>query len=85
MNHSSVPADTDPAAFALLVARWRSMSVAQRVALVDQISADVELLAITGIQAEHPSLSDVEVRYELTRRRYGTRLAEEAFRHLLVR
>jgi len=80
----SIPADTDPEAFRLLVERWRTMTVAERVALVDQINADVELLAVASIVAERPVLSEVEVRHELARRRFGSSLADEAYRHLLV-
>lgn len=84
MAPRSVPLDTDPEVFDLLVARWRTLTVGERVALVDQISADVDLLAVTGILAEHPDLSDVEVRHRLARRRYGVRLADEAYQHLLA-
>lgn len=80
----SIPADTDPEAFRLLVERWRTMTIADRVALVDQITADVELLAVAGILAEQPALSEIEVRRELARRRFGARLADEAYQRLLV-
>lgn len=80
----SIPADTDPEAFRLLVERWRTMTVADRVSLVDQMNADVELLAVAGIMAKRPDLSQVEVRHELARRRFGSSLADEAYRHLLV-
>lgn len=60
------------------------MTVAERVALVSQVNADVELLAVAGILAERPDLSDVEIRHELARRRFGAALADEAFQHLLV-
>jgi thioredoxin-like negative regulator of GroEL len=80
----SIPADTDPVVCRLLVERWRAMTVAERVELVDQITADVELLAVTGILAGDPGLSDVQVRHELARRRFGAGLADAAFQHLLV-
>ena len=81
MRWASIPADTGPE---MLVARWRSMSIADRVALVDQINADVELLAIAGIRAHRPGLSEIEIRHELARRRYGAQLADEAYQQLLV-
>ena len=84
MAPCSVPFDTDPAVFDLLVTRWRTMTVDERVAQVDQISADVERLAVTGILAARPNLSDLEVRHQLARRRYGAGLADEAYQHLLV-
>jgi len=80
----SIPADTDPEAFEVLVECWRAISIADRVTMVDQITADVELLARLGIQAAHPEMSEVEVRHELARRRFGAELADEAFQHLLV-
>jgi hypothetical protein len=80
----STPADTDPEAFEVLVECWRAMTIADRVALVDQITADVGLMARVGIGKAHPEMSDVEVRHELARRRFGAELADEAFQHLLV-
>ena len=65
MAQVSIPADTDPAAFALLVERWRSMSVAERVDLVDQVTADVERMARAGIRATHPEMTEPEIRHEL--------------------
>ena len=84
MRHSPVPLDTDPGVYEAQVARWRSMALLDRVALIDQICADVEMLAIAGIRAERPALSEVEIRYELARRRYGSQLADEAFEHLPI-
>jgi len=83
MSPRSIPADTEPEVFRLLVERWRTMTVAERVELIDQINADVELLAVAGIKAERPELSEVQVRHELARRRFGSRLADGAYRHLL--
>jgi hypothetical protein len=84
MATRSIPADTDPDAFRVLVECWRAMTIAERVGLVDQINADVELLAVTGILAGDPGLSDIEIRHELARRRFGATLADEAYQHLLV-
>ncbi len=81
MAQVSIPADTDPAAFAVLVERWRSMSVAERVDLVDQVTADVERMARAGIRATHPEMTEPEIRHELARRRFGAALADEAYRH----
>ena len=81
MAHVSIPADTEPAAFALLVERWRAMSVAEKVDLVDQLTADVERMAVAGIRAAHPDLTGTEVCHELARRRFGVELADQAFRH----
>lgn len=63
----------------MLVQRWRSMTIVERVALIEAMHADVEALAIAGIRAMHPDLSDAEVRFELARRRHGDALARAAF------
>lgn len=81
MDQRSVPRDTDPEVFDLLIERWRSMTIAERVALIEQIHADVEQVAVAGIRAMRPELSEPEVRHELARRRYGARLADEAYQH----
>jgi hypothetical protein len=77
----SIPADTDPSSFAVLVERWRAMSIAERVDLIDRLNADVEQLAVVGIRATHPDLTEPEIRQELARRRFGASLADEAYRH----
>ena len=82
MWQASIPADTEAEVFEILVARWRSMSIADRVALVDQINADVEVLAIAGIRHQKPQLSEIEIRHELARRRFGAGLADAAYQHL---
>jgi hypothetical protein len=79
---ASIPADTDPAAFDVLVHHWRSMSIAARAGLVDQINTDVEVMARAGIRAMHPELSEREILHELARRRFGAELADEAYRHV---
>ena len=84
MALASIPADTSPEAFAVLVERWRSMSIAERVTLIEQLNADVELIAIAGIRMDRPDISEVELRYELARRRFGSKLADEAFHPLLA-
>jgi hypothetical protein len=81
---ASIPADTDPAAFALLVDRWRSMSTAERAGLVEQLNADVERIAIAGIRSQYPDLSETGIRHELARRRLGADLADEAYGSLPV-
>lgn len=80
MAQASIPTDTDPAAFALLVERWRSMSVAEKIDLIDQLNADVERMAVAGIRAAHPGITERELRHELARRRFGPELADEAYR-----
>lgn len=84
MRVSAVPSDTDPAVFEMLVVQWRSMTIAERVGLVDQLCADVERLAMAGIAMQRPTASVSEIRQELARRRYGSELADAAYRDLPV-
>ncbi len=78
-----MPLDTDPRAFAVQVARWRAMTIVEKVTLIDQLNADVEQLAIAGICATHPGLDGAGIREELARRRFGPALTAEAYRHHL--
>jgi hypothetical protein len=55
------------------------MSIAERVALVDQMSLDVERIALAGIRQQQPGIGDVDARHELARRRYGRAVADRAF------
>lgn len=68
----------------MLVACWRSMTVADRVALVDQINADVEMLALAGIRSMRPDADERELLHALASRRFGAALADDAYRHLRV-
>jgi hypothetical protein len=79
MAHASVPADTDPAAYAILIERWRSMSITERVELIIQLCFDVEQLARTNIVAQHPDFKEIEICHELARRRFGHELADAAY------
>lgn len=85
MVRSAVPADTEPAAFAILVARWRAMTIAERADLTQRLCLDVERLARAGIAARYPTYSEVEICHELARRRYGNALADAAYADLLPR
>ena len=75
MARSPVPADTDPAVFALLVDHWRTMTTAERMQQTDQLCRDVESIAVAGIRSAHPEYDEQAVNRELARRRYGERLA----------
>ncbi len=84
MAHTSIPADTDPEAYDVLVACWRSMSIADRVALIDQMNTDVEMMAVTGIKLTQPDLDGHELRHALASRRFGRALADAAYRAQLT-
>jgi hypothetical protein len=81
--HSAVPADTDPTVFALVVERWRAMSIGERAELTHRLCVDVEHLARAGIVARYPAYSEIEICHELARRRYGCVLADAAYADLL--
>jgi hypothetical protein len=84
VRRASIPADTDPEAFGVLVDCWRSMTVADRVALVEQVNADVEMLAIAGIRSMRPDVDEHELLHALASRRFGAAIADDAYRHLRV-
>jgi len=72
--------DTPPEVFDVLVDQWRTMSPYERVSLADQLSADIATLATAGIRARNPGIGSTELAHELARRRYGSTLADAAFR-----
>ena len=74
-----IPADTDAAADAVLIARWRSMSVSERAQLTMDLCRDVDRIARAGILASHPDATEPEIVRELARRRYGEVLAAEVY------
>lgn len=59
------------------------MTPTARMELSEQLCLDVERLAVAGIRAAHPEYGRLETARELTRRRYGTPLAREAYAGLL--
>jgi hypothetical protein len=63
----------------MLTERWRTMDIAERAGLVQQLCLDVEQVARAGIHALHPDYSEVEICHELARRRYGAALADAAY------
>ena len=79
MAHASVPADTDPRTYAILIERWRSMDITERVGLINQLSFDVEQLARASIVAQHPVFTEIEVCHGLARRRLDRQLADAAY------
>lgn len=55
------------------------MGIDERATLVAQLCDDVEVLARAGIVAQHPDFTEIEIRHELARRRYGFELADAAY------
>jgi len=83
VTRSVLPADTDGASYAVLVASWRGLSLRERAELTQQLCLDVERLARADICARHPAFTAIEVSHELARRRYGPALADAAYAGLL--
>ena len=73
------PPDTSREAWDALTTSWVDMTSPERIAVADRLSRDVARLAIIGIRQAHPEFSDVDVMHELTRRRFGSPLADAAF------
>ena len=69
----------------MLTEHWRTMDIAERAGLVEQLCLDVEQLARAGIHARHPDCSEMEICHELARRRYGAALADAAYAGILRR
>ncbi len=72
--------DTPPEVFDVLVDRWRAMSPCERASLAGRLSNDVATLATAGIRAGNPGIGNVDLAHELARRRYGSALADAAYR-----
>jgi hypothetical protein len=70
------PPDTTVEVQARLIARWRSMTVAERAELVRKMCEDVELLARADIVTRTPQATEAEITRELARRRYGAAAAD---------
>ena len=51
----------------MLIERWRTMDIAERALLVEQLCLDVEQLARAGIYALHPDYSEVEICHDVVR------------------
>jgi len=77
--HSFRPADTSPEVFERLLEFWRAATIAERSQRVDELNRGVEALARGDILSKRPDLTEIEVAFELARRRYGDELAHAAY------
>lgn len=73
-----IPSDTSDEARDHLVGRLRAMTPAQRALLADQLSLDVATIALAGIRAANPEMTEGDALRELARRRYGSVVADAA-------
>ncbi len=71
--------DTDTRTRGLLVAKWRTMTLAERVTAIEALHRDCSALAIAGIRTTDPEATPDRVRYLLATRRYGHELADEVY------
>ena len=71
--------DTTPAAEAVLVRRWRTMTMAEKAALVGDLSEAVNELALAGIRHRYPGAFPRECFLRLAVLRLGRPLALRAY------
>lgn len=57
--------DTDAVAHRLMAAKWRAMTMAERVATIDALQHDCNALAVAGIREAEPDASPDRTRYLL--------------------
>ena len=67
--------DTSPDAEAVLVRRWRQMSIAEKAQLVGDLTTSVNELAMAGIRQRYPEASSRECFLRLAILRLGRPLA----------
>lgn len=71
--------DTSPAIEAMQVARWRSMSPAEKLAEVTQLTESAMALAEIGVRRRHPDADEAEVRRRVIALRVGRDLSVAAY------
>ena len=78
-RHSTRSADTCPEVEAMVLARWRLMTPADKLAEIDDLHRSVEEVAMMGIRLRHPEADDREVLVRLAALKYDRTLIVEAF------
>lgn len=78
-GHSTRSADTSPEVEAMVQARWRSMTPAEKLAEIDDLHRSVEEVAMMGIRLRHPEADDREVLIRFAALKYDRALIVEAF------
>ncbi|HMQ24783.1 MAG TPA: hypothetical protein PKA98_02250 [Acidimicrobiales bacterium] len=71
--------DTHPDLRRLVIDRWRTMTVTERAALVDRLSADTCELALAGVRSRHPGATLEEEQMYLRVVLHGDGIVREAF------
>jgi hypothetical protein len=73
--------DTHPDVERLQLARWRTMTPAEKIHRVVDLNAAIRQLAAARIRAERPGVSEAELRLELARLWLPAELFDIARRH----
>lgn len=76
---SIIPADTSPDAWWRMIALYRRMTPAQKLAKVAALNASTREAALAGIRLRHPQATEREQRLYLFTLMHGDELAKKAF------
>jgi len=79
MSTGSIPADTTDDAWAIVVDRFASMTIAERANAAQELNDMCTDMAIAGIRHYHGHMTGDELRWHLAARRYGKSLANEVY------
>ena len=71
--------DTSPEAEAILVAGWRAMTPAEKLALVSAMTRTAQELSLAGIRVRHPDATGDELRLRLAALRLPRELMVRLF------
>lgn len=72
-------ADTSREAAEMMLARFESMTHAERATIAAELNEQCTAFALAGIRSQHGALGDDDVRWHLAMRRYGEVLANEVY------
>jgi len=75
----SLPTDTSPEIDSAQLQRYREMSAARKLELVEDANATARILALTGLAARHPGASERELHLRLFHLLHGRELATRAW------
>lgn len=65
--------------------RFRSMTVAQKLEMIDGLNALARAAALSGLRERHPGATSVEIQWRLARLLIGRELADAVFEMRRVR
>lgn len=79
MATGSIPADTTPDAWTIVLDRFTSMTISERAQAAQELNDMCTTMAIVGIRHYQGDVSDDDLRWHLAARRYGKSLADEVY------